>query len=86
MTAAAAEKNEKWAGVCGELGSNPMAIPVLIGLGIAELSVSFSALPQTIAQIRSLNFQHCREIAQKALSLATEEDVKAYLKEELRIG
>jgi phosphocarrier protein FPr len=86
ITAGAAEKNGKWAGVCGELGSNPMAIPVLLGLGIEELSVSASALPQTIAQIRGLNFQHCRELAQKALSLATEEDVKAYLKGELKLN
>jgi phosphotransferase system enzyme I (PtsI) len=86
ITAEAAEKNGKWAGVCGELGSNPMAIPVLIGLGIEELSVSASALPQAIAQIRGLNFQHCREIAKKALALATEEDVKAYLKGELKLN
>jgi phosphotransferase system enzyme I (PtsI) len=83
ISAEAAGKNGKWAGVCGELGSNPMAIPVLIGLGIEELSVSASALTQTIAQIRSLNFQRCREIAKKTLSLATEDDVKAYLKGEL---
>jgi phosphotransferase system enzyme I (PtsI) len=83
ITAEAAGKNGKWAGACGELGSNPMAIPVLIGLGIEELSVSASALPQTIAQIRGLNFQRCREIAQKTLSLATEDDVKTYLRNEL---
>ncbi|MDR0600188.1 MAG: phosphoenolpyruvate--protein phosphotransferase [Treponema sp.] len=80
MTARAAEKNGKWAGVCGELGGNPQAIPVLIGLGVKELSVTASALPQTIAQIRSLDMSRCREIAEKAVSLATEDDVKAYLR------
>jgi phosphotransferase system enzyme I (PtsI) len=80
MTAQAAEKNGKWAGICGELGGNPLAIPVLIGLGVKELSVTASALPQTIARIRSLDMSRCREIAEKAVSLATEDEVKAYLK------
>jgi phosphotransferase system enzyme I (PtsI) len=79
ITSDAAGKNGKWAGVCGELASNPMAIPVLIGLGVEELSVTASALPSIIAQIRELDSRRCREIAEKALSLATEEEVKAYL-------
>ena len=80
----AAEKNGKWAGICGELAGNPTAIPVLIGLGVAELSVTASALPQTIAQIRGLDSRRCQKIAEKAVSMATEEDIKAYLKEEIR--
>ncbi|MDR1308263.1 MAG: phosphoenolpyruvate--protein phosphotransferase [Treponema sp.] len=80
MTAEAAGKNGKWTGVCGELGSNPMAIPVLIGLGVEELSVTGSAIPRTIALIRSLDSRRCREIAEKAISLATEDEVKGYLK------
>jgi phosphotransferase system enzyme I (PtsI) len=80
MTARAAEKNGKWAGVCGELASNPMAIPVLIGLGVEELSVTPQLIPQTIVQIRGFSCATCREIAEKASSLATEEEVKAFLK------
>ncbi|MDR1930827.1 MAG: phosphoenolpyruvate--protein phosphotransferase [Treponema sp.] len=80
VTAAAARKNGKWAGVCGELAGNPLAIPVLIGLGVEELSVSPSALPQTVALIRDLDYDRCKELAEKAISLSTEEDVKACLK------
>jgi phosphotransferase system enzyme I (PtsI) len=80
ITADAAEKNGKWVGVCGELASNPMAVPVLIGLGVEELSVTASALPAIIAQIRELDSRRCGEIAAKAVSLATEEEIKAYLK------
>ncbi|MDR2435544.1 MAG: phosphoenolpyruvate--protein phosphotransferase [Treponema sp.] len=83
ITARAAEKNGKWTGICGELASNPLAIPVLIGLGVTELSVTASALPQTIAQIRGLDSGLCRKIAEKAVSMDTEEDVKAYLKIEI---
>jgi phosphotransferase system enzyme I (PtsI) len=84
ITADAAEKNGKWAGVCGELASNPLAVPVLIGLGVKELSVTAAALPAIIAQIRNLDSRRCREIAGKAVSLSTEEEIKAYLKEEIR--
>jgi phosphotransferase system enzyme I (PtsI) len=80
MTAQAAKKNGKWAGVCGELASNPMAIPVLIGLGVEELSVTPQLIPQTIVQIRGFSRAACRDIAEKASSLATEEEVKAFLK------
>jgi phosphotransferase system enzyme I (PtsI) len=83
ITAAAAAKNGKWAGVCGELASNPLAIPVLIGLGVKELSVTASAIPSIIARIRNLDSRRCGEIANKAVSLATEEEIKAYLKEEI---
>jgi phosphotransferase system enzyme I (PtsI) len=84
ITADAAKKNGKWAGVCGELASNPMAVPILIGLGVEELSVTASAIPSIIARIRNLDSRRCEEIADKAVSLATEEEVKAYLKEEFR--
>ncbi|MDR2048532.1 MAG: phosphoenolpyruvate--protein phosphotransferase [Treponema sp.] len=84
MTARAAKKNGKWAGICGELASNPMAAPVLIGLGVEELSVTASAIPSIIAQVRNLDSRRCGEIAAKAVSLATEEEIKAYLKKEIR--
>jgi phosphotransferase system enzyme I (PtsI) len=80
MTAAAAERNGKWAGVCGELASNPLAIPVLVGLGVEELSVAPQLIPQTIARIRGLSYGASREAAQKAASLATEDEVKFCLK------
>jgi phosphotransferase system enzyme I (PtsI) len=83
ITADAAEKNGKWVGVCGELASNPLAVPVLIGLGVEELSVTASAIPAIIAQIRNLDSRRCGDIARKAVSLATEEEIKAYLKEEI---
>jgi phosphotransferase system enzyme I (PtsI) len=80
MTAAAAEKNGRWTGVCGELASNLLAIPVLVGLGVEELSVAPRLIPQTIARIRGLSYSACREAARKAASLATEDDVKFCLK------
>lgn len=78
-TADAAHKNNKWAGVCGELGGVAMAIPLLIGLGIDELSMTGGMLPEAVAIIRELNYSDCRKAADKVLSMKTEEEIKVFL-------
>jgi phosphocarrier protein FPr len=66
-----AEKHGKWVGVCGGLASDPQAVPILIGLGVKELSVSVPCTPSIKAQIRTLNLNDCQRLAQHALSLDT---------------
>ncbi|HEY0739124.1 MAG TPA: phosphoenolpyruvate--protein phosphotransferase [Herpetosiphonaceae bacterium] len=66
----------KWVGVCGELGSDPLAVPILIGLGVDELSVSAPAVPTVKAQIRGLALAECRERARQALHCATAAEVR----------
>lgn len=51
-TVEAAHAAGKWVGVCGELGADPQAVPILIGLGVDELSVSVPAIASVKAQIR----------------------------------
>jgi phosphoenolpyruvate-protein kinase (PTS system EI component) len=58
----------KWVGVCGGIGSDPQAIPILIGLGVKELSVSVSMIPTIKAQVRSLDLDHCQKLAAQALA------------------
>lgn len=67
----------KWVGICGELGADPQAVPILLGLGVDELSVSGPAIPTVKAQIRSLTFAQCQALAQQALRCATAEQVRA---------
>lgn len=55
--------------VCGGLASDPDAIPVLIGLGIRELSAVPTAIPELKRIIRTLRIGACRELAQQALGL-----------------
>jgi phosphotransferase system HPr (HPr) family protein len=50
-TVDAAHAAGKWVGVCGELAADPQAVPILIGLGVDELSVSVPAIPTVKAQI-----------------------------------
>ena len=66
MTAQAAKNNGIWTGVCGEMASDLNLTPLLIGLGIDELSVGTHQLPRIKKAVRSLNYQECKELAQEA--------------------
>jgi len=76
QTAEAAHQAGKWVGVCGELGADPQAVPILIGLGVDELSVSVPAIPTVKAQIRMLNLDAVKAIARQALHCATAAEVR----------
>jgi phosphocarrier protein FPr len=62
--------------VCGEAASDELAIPVLIGLGVRELSVSPPAVPRVKAAVRELDVGRCEALAREALTLAGAEDVR----------
>ncbi len=68
-------------GVCGGIASDPHGVPILIGLGVDELSLSLPAIPAVKAQIRALSLQTCREIAQQALTAESAADVRALVSE-----
>ncbi len=57
-----------WTGVCGEMAGDIRLTPLLIGLGVEELSVSPQVLPRVGQVIRSLSYEKCRETAEKALA------------------
>ena len=76
-----ARANGKPAGMCGGLAADPLAAPLLLGLGIDEFSVPPSAIPTIKATIRSLDMERCREAAVKALQQTTPEAVRAVAKE-----
>ena len=63
--------------VCGGLASDPTAAPILIGLGVQELSMVPSVIPQLKALIASVSMERCRELARQALELETAEAVRA---------
>jgi phosphoenolpyruvate-protein phosphotransferase len=73
--AEAAHAEGKWVGVCGELGGDPLAAPVLIGLGVDELSLNAGGIPRTKAVIRNIEIPSARKLAQKILQ--TESAVEA---------
>jgi multiphosphoryl transfer protein len=76
-TVAAAEKQSRFVAVCGGLASEPAAVPVLLGLGVHELSVVPTLIPQLKSLIRTLTLDACRSLAQRAVALDTAEAVRA---------
>jgi len=70
--------------VCGEMASNPLAVPILIGLGIGELSGTPSAVPIVKEIVRSLHAGDVVEDARLALAAPTPEHVHAIAAERLR--
>jgi phosphocarrier protein FPr len=76
MTVAAAHAHGKWVGVCGELASDATAVPVLVGLGVDELSVSARQVAMVKARLREFDMEEARAQAQLALVQATSEAVR----------
>lgn len=72
----AAHKEGKWAGMCGEMAGDSSAIPLLLGLGLDEFSMSASSILQARTQIKQLHTKEMSELAEKALGLSTAEEVK----------
>ncbi len=69
-----------WVGLCGELAADPLAIPLLIGLGIDELSMNPASIPKAKMILRSITIPECEEIANNALGFRTALEVKRYLR------
>ena len=76
-TVASAHAHGKWVGVCGDSAGDAGAIPVLLGLGVDELSVSVPSLPAVKSCVRGLDHAACRELAARALEALTASDVRA---------
>ncbi|MFZ1218872.1 MAG: phosphoenolpyruvate--protein phosphotransferase [Chthoniobacterales bacterium] len=69
-----------WVGVCGGIASDPQGVPILLGLGVDELSVSLPTIPAIKRQIRELNYEQCRELAEKALVAESAAEVRALVR------
>jgi phosphocarrier protein FPr len=76
-TVKAAQAHGRWVGVCGDLAADPAAVPILVGLGVQELSVSAPAIPAVKAVVRQYSSEDCRALAVLALAASTAADVRA---------
>ncbi len=73
----------KMVAVCGGVAADRLAVPLLLGLGVRELSVVPAAVPAIKRQIRSLRINDCRELALRCLDLASPGEVRAQAAEML---
>ena len=75
----AAHAEGKWICMCGEMAQEPKLIPVLIGMGLDELSMSSQAILNSRKIIRSLSKKEMEAIANTVINFATAKEVEAYL-------
>lgn len=80
QTCKGAAKHHRWVGVCGGLASDVAATPILLGLGVTELSTTASIAPEVKARVRSLSLESCRSLAAQALDQTSPEAVRALVK------
>lgn len=83
-TITAGHNGNIWVGLCGEIAGDPLAIPLLVGFGIDELSMSPSSIPKAKLVLRTLTLSQCQEIAQEALNFRTALEVKKFLSRVVR--
>jgi phosphoenolpyruvate-protein phosphotransferase len=76
QTCKGAAKHHRWVGVCGGLASDLVAVPVLVGLGVTELSATAATVPEVKALVRTLNVPACQALARQALDLTSPEAVR----------
>lgn len=69
-----------WTGLCGEFAGDPLATPILLGLGLDEFSMNATSLPDVKKVVRSIEYSEAREMAEKALKLSTIKQTRSLAK------
>ena len=69
----------KWIGLCGELGAKGSVLPLLVGLGLDEISMGAAAIPATKARLAQLDSRACRQLLNQAMGCRTSLEVEHLL-------
>jgi len=77
MIADAAHANHIWVGVCGEMAGDVALVPLLLGLGMDELSAGATLVPRVKRAVQSLTIPECRELVEETLKLNTPSEILA---------
>src|SRR5437660_380958 len=77
MVADAAHAHHIWVGVCGEMAGDIALIPLLLGLGVDELSASATLVPRVKRAVQSLAIPECQKLVEEALKLDTASEILA---------
>ena len=75
MVADAAHSNHIWVGLCGEMAGDVALVPLLLGLGMDELSAAASLVPRIKRAVQSLTIPECRELVEETLKLNTASEI-----------
>jgi len=83
QTCQGAKAHGRWVGVCGGLASDLAATPILLGLGVTELSTTAAIAPEVKARVRALDMAACQDLAAQALAQTSPEAVRALVQSTL---
>ncbi|WP_320940345.1 phosphoenolpyruvate--protein phosphotransferase [Lysinibacillus capsici] len=84
MVIKAAHQEQKWVGMCGEMAGDEHAVPLLLGLGLDEFSMSATSILKTRALLKQLSVPEMQSLATEALQLATAEEVLEKVKQAVK--
>jgi phosphoenolpyruvate-protein phosphotransferase (PTS system enzyme I) len=79
----AAHKEGKWVGMCGEMAGEETAVPILLGLGLDEFSMSATSVLRARHLLTQLDSNKAKEIAAKAINMDDPEEIKAFVQEQV---
>ncbi|KGI39662.1 phosphoenolpyruvate--protein phosphotransferase [Clostridium tetani] len=79
-------KEGKFVGMCGEMAGKKELIPLLLGMGLDEFSMSASSVLKAKKLITELNYEDCKKIVSKVMEMGTAEEVKAFLEKNLNFN
>lgn len=82
MTIKGAHKNGKWVGMCGAMAGEPYAVPILLGLGLDEFSMSATQILKARKVVNSLSYEEMQTLAENCMNMDTAEEVLDYVKKE----
>ncbi|MCE5037758.1 phosphoenolpyruvate--protein phosphotransferase [Staphylococcus auricularis] len=77
----ASHKEGKWTGMCGEMAGDEVAIPLLLGLGLDEFSMSATSILKARRQIANLSKNEMNELSNRAIDCATSDEVQTLVKQ-----
>ena len=78
-----AHKEGKWVGMCGESAGDPLMIPILLGMGLDEFSMSPISILPARKFITSVNYEDMKKLAKEVLAMGSAEEIKAYIQNAL---
>ena len=84
LAAEGGAKHDRWTGVCGGLASDLAAVPILIGLGVRELSATAGQIADIKALVAGITLEECQKLAQRALAASSPAEVRALAAEGAR--
>ncbi len=84
MTIKGAHKNGKWVGMCGAMAGEPYAVPILLGLGLDEFSMSATQILKARKVVTGLSYADMQKLADKCLNMDSAQEVLDYVQSEVK--